>query len=700
MANLFGWKDILRPIRDGYRHLFPTPDTGPTPEERHRQRELDRLKGFTYFDTANTPLLPRRRAQTKHVSKADVLLVHDYAGNYHDYESVQLPGVTKKLYICEYLQHVDTFIYFSHKLVCVPPPTWTNTLHRNGVKALGTLLIEPQTKDSGRVLEHVTSAEGMTFPLVNKLVFIAQHYGFDGYLINVEKPFPSDVWDPKVLESFLSQLKCELGEAKQLVWYDALTTSNKVSYQNALNTSNITFAKACGSLLTNYCWTEADAESSKQLALRNDISLCKVFFGIDVWAQNTTTLSHPRVTYPEKGGGGTNTGVAVAKLTTLGLSAGIFAPAWSFEHFPNHEREVERAIWEGEKLPSDLTCTCGDCPSRHQANAEYAISKHAQEFAAGSENFFYTDSSPAFGRRSDGKKDLSGRSLHAQLGQQSILPQPKRVANDSITLTHFLDDTTIEPTLVIEATTISPPADPRIKQSDPWLYLPLYNLNMPLTRKLQLRSSLRKPAFPTALEIEVYIKIHGDYQILPTTQIRNGLFIDTILSGQQGTSAHVIEELGVRARGIATIKGPARVLWISSIGITPVSKHQVWQNASITNVHTIHRGATETQQLRLRWSYEDATSTTAAQGMPQSDITGLVSYFHIKIDERDLGRAYALEHVISPDIVTKVGDPEVIVEIMGVGFDGRKVVEWNGIMRRHECEEGYEWVGEEGEAGV
>ena len=51
MAYLLGWKDVLRPIRDGYRHLFPAPDTGPTPEERRKQRALDRLKGFTYFDT-------------------------------------------------------------------------------------------------------------------------------------------------------------------------------------------------------------------------------------------------------------------------------------------------------------------------------------------------------------------------------------------------------------------------------------------------------------------------------------------------------------------------------------------------------------------------------------------------------------------------------------------------------------------------
>jgi endo-beta-N-acetylglucosaminidase D len=237
MASLLGWKDILRPIRDGYRHLFPTPDTGPTPEQRRRQRELDRLKGFAYFDTfdqleswteadsdplqrANTPLLRGTDATTTGtLGKTPVLLIHDYSGNYHDYESVHAVGVDKEFYSCEYLQFVDTFIYFSHKLVCVPPPTWTNTLHRNGVEALGTFLIEPQTEVSERLLQHTVDELGkMHFPMASKLASIATHYGFDGWLVNIEKPFPSEVWNAETLQAFLRQLKAKLGVNKRLIW--------------------------------------------------------------------------------------------------------------------------------------------------------------------------------------------------------------------------------------------------------------------------------------------------------------------------------------------------------------------------------------------------------------------------------------------------------------------------------------------------
>jgi endo-beta-N-acetylglucosaminidase D len=233
MAYLLGWKDILRPIRDGYRHLFPTPDTGPTPEERQRQRQLDRLKGFTYFDTfeqletwteadvdpiqrANTPLFIRSLTARDSLGQANVLLCHDYAGNYHDYEGVSGIGMKEEMYTCEYLQHVDTFIYFSHKLVCVPPPTWINALHRNGAKALGTILIEPQTPDSEKLLQH--GEDGLSFPFATKLAEIADHYGFDGWLVNIEKSFPTANWNTSVMEALLRQLKFELGPRKQLVW--------------------------------------------------------------------------------------------------------------------------------------------------------------------------------------------------------------------------------------------------------------------------------------------------------------------------------------------------------------------------------------------------------------------------------------------------------------------------------------------------
>ena len=39
-------------------------------------------------------------------------------------------------------QYIDAFIYFSHHLITLPPPTWTNVAHRHGVLSLGTVITE------------------------------------------------------------------------------------------------------------------------------------------------------------------------------------------------------------------------------------------------------------------------------------------------------------------------------------------------------------------------------------------------------------------------------------------------------------------------------------------------------------------------------------------------------------------------------
>ncbi|KAK4963755.1 hypothetical protein LTR28_004443 [Elasticomyces elasticus] len=349
-----GWRDALRPIRNCIRDNLPilSRDADDEVEKRRRQRRIDGLKGFVYFDTfeeleqwvpddvdpigrANTPLTSRptdtpEADNSKHL--ANIMLIHDYAGNYHNYESVQDIGVDSESYSCEYMQFVDSFVYFSHKLVCVPPPAWTNSLHRNGVKVLGTFLIEPQTPHIERMLRkeilREPSNQYWSYPIARKLAQMACSYGFDGWLINIEKTFPWREWNPQLMRGFLEQLKLELGKEGLVVWYDSLTFYNQVHYQNCLDEANVHFATAASSILTNYKWNPILLNYSARLAESHNMSSSRVVAGIDVWAQNINSGGRQRVTWPRHDGGGTNTGQGVAQISTTGLSAGIFAPAW------------------------------------------------------------------------------------------------------------------------------------------------------------------------------------------------------------------------------------------------------------------------------------------------------------------------------------------------------------------------------------
>ncbi|KAL1601551.1 hypothetical protein SLS60_006466 [Paraconiothyrium brasiliense] len=722
MAYLAGWKDILRPIRDGYRHLFPSPDTGPTPGEREKQRHLDRLKGFTYFDTfdqleawtdltvdpiqrANTPLVVRPSAVAEgEEQKANVLICHDYSGNYHEYESTSAIGVDKEFYWCQYLQYVESFIYFSHKLVCVPPPSWTNTLHRNGVKAFGTLLIEPQTNGTERLLHSTMKCkEGrneIDFPLAHQLSDIARHHGFDGWLINIEKPFPGRDWELGDLGAFLRQLKELMGPSKELVWYDALTKDNKVAYQNGLNNKNIAFAATCGVVLTNYSWNERNALSSKEVALKNGLPVEKVYFGIDVWAQNTVDFGLPRVTYPEVKGGGTNTGIAVSKLAEIGLSAGVFAPAWSFEHFPQHSRSVECAMWEGRAYGTGTACSCrGGANYCHPINRSQPIVQYATSYPAGSERFFFTDFSRPFATHHENEAErlYENKTLHSQLGSQSIIPHLEPPFTDAWTYNQapidraktqlrYAGDRTL---LCVDAVCFNPElvSKDRIYDRD----LPLFKLNMPSDGSLQLTLTcayfpyVRQSDFaPTVMSI--YLKFTDGIRFIPLGDFAGFQIVEDVVHFDCDSHADArLQELGVRItspafpESLAETRG--RLLQIYEISIVPRGYLALEHGYLIHDVKIEKRGEGACEHWRLRWAYlenrgENNGYAFAPSGMPYSNTTGPFSYFAIQIDGIELGRAYALEHVLPKTFVESLGGKGVTIVVAGVGFDGREIARY------------------------
>ena len=477
-----------------------------------------------------------------------------------------------------------------------------------------------------------------------------------------------------------------------------MTTSNKVVYQNRLNDQNIPFARACGNLLTNYCWKENDAADSIHEALQKDLPLQNIYFGIDVWAQNTTKLSHPRVTYPEYGGGGTNTGVAVAKLAELGLSAGIFAPAWTFEHFPGNGRDLERTTWDGTDLPADLTCSCGDCGKRHQSNKEATIGSSARLFNAGSETFFFTDFSRAISTHGDKEKDrlFSGAPMHAQLGSQSILPVTPESLGMLSPLRHYVEDIAGRTRLVIEARELPLSAtkkDPASSESN-WM-IPLFKFDMPADGSLRLRISYR----------DLSQRFHGVYFYLKVSGTIHGLTqskcpqVDYLLDLKIGTTPRQnlrLEELGVYA-GAKNAENGLRLAEVDYICIQPVASYPIplsrysfavddfvppvstsnctpkgpLQTHTISNIYTSPRGEGETKHLRLYWTH--ASEGQPTDGMPFSSITGAFAYFWIFADDLSLGRAYVAEYVLPDTLVEKFAGCEISVKVKGVGFDGQQL---------------------------
>ncbi|KAF2672408.1 hypothetical protein BT63DRAFT_370016, partial [Microthyrium microscopicum] len=453
------WRDILRPIRDGLDNIRERiPDLRPyDPTEdnlRKRKRQDDALQGFAYIESfddllswrpehadpiqkSSTPLLQRTASLNPTKDQppgAKVLVCHDCSGGYHPYEAVVLNQIEHEDFSLEYLQFVETFVYFSHRLVTIPPPSWTNTLHLNGVLSLGTFIVEPGTKRAEEIFHYTTNSDSTKyFPVAEQLAAIAEAYGFDGWLINIEKTFTQNSWDLDAMIGFLKALRGKMGPTRKLVWYDSLTVGGRVRYQNALTYSNLPFFETCGNILTNYAWEPSMIEMSKAVAKNSGVSVANIYFGVDVWAQNKPVDKyHPRVSFPQnRGGGGTNTGVAVSECRNQGVSSGIFAPAWAYEHFklPEDGPTVSRCMWEGEPLPKEVECECyggrpnaAMCHFTHRTDA--SITRSALEYPAGSEDFFWTDFCKAFSQRTIRPDSSSARTeINAHLGSQSVLPR-------------------------------------------------------------------------------------------------------------------------------------------------------------------------------------------------------------------------------------------------------------------------------------
>ena len=192
-------------------------------------------------------------------------------------------------------------------------------MHRNGVKILGTFLVENDRSD----IECVLDQDNGDFVIAKGLARMAYTYGFDGWLLNVESEFPPTTVDPaQRLSSFIRQLKRLLGPEKTVIWYDALTIENNVEHQNALAPQNLDFALAADAFFTNYRWSETEILRTQGAAKSHCMNFAEIYFGIDVWAQNTNTnmIGRRRITYPREGGGGTLTGlVGSSELIPFGV---------------------------------------------------------------------------------------------------------------------------------------------------------------------------------------------------------------------------------------------------------------------------------------------------------------------------------------------------------------------------------------------
>ncbi|XP_038877781.1 LOW QUALITY PROTEIN: cytosolic endo-beta-N-acetylglucosaminidase 1-like [Benincasa hispida] len=310
------------------RPLSPTEPSIPIAYPIKTLRDLESrayFNSFHYpFNISTVPLQPAPLPDRRRI-----LVCHDMKGGYVDDKWVQ-GGTNPDAYAIWHWHLIDIFVYFSHDLVTLPPPCWTNTAHRHGVKVLGTFIVEGGGE---HVRDTLLSSKDSAKMYAECLAELAIALGFDGWLMNMEISMNhQQVTHMIEFVSHLTQSMHSKLPGSLVIWYDSVTVDGHLHWQNELNEKNKVFFDISDGIFVNYWWREDAPKKSVAVAGERKH---EVYMGIDVFGRGTF------------GGGGWNTNVALDVLKRDDVSAAIFAPGWVHEHEQETDFQTAQNKWWG-----------------------------------------------------------------------------------------------------------------------------------------------------------------------------------------------------------------------------------------------------------------------------------------------------------------------------------------------------------------
>ncbi|MEU9131473.1 discoidin domain-containing protein [Kitasatospora sp. NPDC048540] len=254
-------------------------------------------------------------------------------------------------YAFGYWQYVDKLVFWGGSagegLILAPNPTVIDAAHRNGVKVYGTVFFPPAAY--GGQLQWVrdfVQRSGTRYPVADKLVQAAQYYGFDGWFVNQE----TGGGDAALATELRNEMKYARAQGPtDFMWYDAMTESGAVDWQNQLDSANDAFlqdssGRVSDSMFLNFGWGSGTLDSSRTLARSLGRSEYDLYAGIDTEAN------------------GYNTGVDWNALFPAGrphsASLGLYRPEWTWKSATDRADFYARdsRYWVGANAdPSDTT---------------------------------------------------------------------------------------------------------------------------------------------------------------------------------------------------------------------------------------------------------------------------------------------------------------------------------------------------------
>ena len=184
-----------------------------------------------------------------------VMLCHDMKGGYIDDRFDQgCFDLEEEPYRFIHWSLIDTFVYFSHHLITIPPLGWVNAAHKNGVEMFGTIITE--FDDGKEICDYLLQSQSTVDNFVDVCCSIAISHQLDGWLLNIENKLDVEQVTNMMylVEKLTGEMHARAGSSTKVIWYDSVTHEGKLKWQNCLNNENVKYFDKCDGIYLNYGW--------------------------------------------------------------------------------------------------------------------------------------------------------------------------------------------------------------------------------------------------------------------------------------------------------------------------------------------------------------------------------------------------------------------------------------------------------------
>ena len=248
------------------------------------------------------------------------------------------------VYAFNNFQYVDTYNFWGGSSgegpIAIPSPEHIDSAHRNGVPATGTIFIPWGDSAYGNrfVSEMVEKAPDGSYPAADKLIEIAQYYGFDGYIFNAESGTGVSGF-----KDFLAYIQRKKPDNFTISWYNGSGTLNETSIKNWMQDGD--------TRITDEWWLDMSGGGN----MDGTIAAAEAM-GVDPWNIHSTWEY-----WPMSGMSGTKGGDYHARLDENGIlkcSLGILAPTVTLTQSKNSDDFMnvqDQKLWVGPTFDPSST---------------------------------------------------------------------------------------------------------------------------------------------------------------------------------------------------------------------------------------------------------------------------------------------------------------------------------------------------------